>query len=68
MSNLSNLFHCLLTHQLISALNHGCSFFLPQLCRIENTKASFISLNRAVTNKIKVSEQKKALLKHRSCK
>lgn len=51
MSNLSNLFHCLLTHQLISALNHGCSFFLPQLCLIEKTKASFISLNRAVTNK-----------------
>lgn len=67
-SNLSSLFHHLMTHELISVLNRGCPFFLPQLCLIDKTKASFISLNRAVTNKIKVSEQEKALLKRRSCK
>lgn len=68
ISNLSSLFHHLLTHELISVLNLGCPFFLSQLCLIDMTKASFITLNRALTNKIKVSEREKALLKRRCCK
>lgn len=63
--DLSSLFHHLLTHELISILNRACPFFLPQLCRMDKPKVSFISLNRAVTNKIKMSEQEKALLKRR---
>lgn len=67
MLDLSSLFLHLLTHELISIINHACPFLLPQLCLMDKPKVSFISLNRAVTNKIKMSEQEKALLK-RSCK